>query len=75
MYLSKSYSTRLQNGEVVLVSFGMIDHIMDKKSLYLQSPQSLTIGKCEAGIEPGIEVWRNEDQIPQNLDENEEALE
>ena len=41
VYLSKSYSTRLQNGEVVLVSFGMIDHIVDKKSLYLQSPQSL----------------------------------
>ena len=53
----------------------MIDHIVDKKSLYLQSPQSLTQGKgVEAGIEAGIEVWGNA-EVLEVRDEDDAALE
>jgi hypothetical protein len=46
-YVAKSYSTRLKNGEIVLVTFGAMEHVKDRKSLILQSPH----GKNDAGIQ------------------------
>jgi hypothetical protein len=70
--VAKSYAIRLENGEVVLVSMGTrVEHVMDRKSLILNSPSS---SKGEAGIE----VSQKLDQpVPLEPDDasNDEALE